>query len=165
MNIGYKKRKILKEFVKSQLGQNDNINTQDLELHITVDSLRYNSLGLKLEFRNQILHLLNEKNVVAYYEREYLNEAFEKKYNHKLIYVLANNKKNKGKPEEFWFNEAFLLDNFNFHNFVELVHSGKIKLDIRIGHYPDGRLHDHGTGFRVFPKNLPECFKQIERLL
>jgi len=31
-------------------------------------------------------------------------------------------------------------------------------VDIRIGQYPDGRPHDHGTGFRVLPDKLDLCF-------
>ena len=38
-------------------------------------------------------------------------------------------------------------------------------VDIRIGQYPDGRPHDHGTGFRVFPDKLELCFSHRKRIL
>jgi hypothetical protein len=78
--------------------------------------------------------------------------------------VLADHKIENGR-EHFWFNEAYLLDGFGFERFSELVREGKLKVDIRIGHYPNGRLHDHGTGFRILPKYLPQCFGTIERIL
>jgi hypothetical protein len=32
-------------------------------------------------------------------------------------------------------------------------------------YYPDGRTHDHGTGFRVFPDNLDMCFQNRENVM
>lgn len=32
---------------------------------------------------------------------------------------------------------------------MELLKAGKVFVDLRIGQYPDGRTHDHGTGFRI----------------
>jgi hypothetical protein len=133
------------------------------ELHTTVDAIKPNSLGLKLEIRDNRIYIGNDKGVEAYYEEDILREAFEKKY-HKLVYVLADHKTEEGK-EYFWFNEAYLLEGFSFDRFAELVKEGKVKVDIRIGHYPNGRLHDHGTGFRILPKYLPKCFKKIQQIL
>ena len=44
-----------------------------------------------------------------------------------------------------------------------LLQEGKIKVDIRIGQYPDGKTHDHGTGFRIQDRSLTEIFlnKQV----
>ncbi|HRR95408.1 MAG TPA: MvaI/BcnI family restriction endonuclease [Candidatus Ratteibacteria bacterium] len=72
---------------------------------------------------------------------------------------------NKGSNEEFWFNEAWLLSGFNFDNFLNLLREGTILVDIRIGQYPDGRPHDHGTGFRVSPDKLDLCFLHRETIL
>lgn len=137
--------------------------TEEKELHVTVDSKYVNSVGLKLEIRDYRVYIGNSKNVIAYYDKSTLREAFEKKYK-KLILVLASSKKESGK-ERFWFNEAYLLEGFSFERFTELVKEGVIKLDLRIGHYPDGRPHDHGTGFRVLPKDRPKCFEKIVRII
>jgi hypothetical protein len=133
------------------------------ELHVTVDSLKRNSVGLQLKTQEDRIHISNEKGVDAYYSREVLREAFESKY-HSLAYVLADSKKEHGN-EYFWFNEVRLLTGFSFDRFSQLVESGDLKLDLRLGHYPDGQPHDHGTGFRILPKHLPECFEKIERVL
>jgi len=140
------------------------ISTREKELHVTVDSKSINSVGLTLNVKGDRIYIANNKNVLAYYQRSALREAFEKKYGKKAIYVLANSKKGNG-SELFWFNEAYLLEGFSFEKFSNLVREGIIKLDLRIGHYPDGRPHDHGTGFRVMPKYRHECFDKILRIL
>jgi hypothetical protein len=136
---------------------------EDKELHITVDALSWNSCKLKLSVRADRLYIDNDKNVEAYYDNETLKDCFEKKY-HTLIYILADHKGTRNN-ESFWFNEGYLLDGFSFQRFSELIAEGKLKVDIRIGHYKDGRLHDHGTGFRILPKYLPQCFKTINKIL
>src|SRR3990170_257250 len=75
------------------------------ELHVTVDSKSVNSVGLKLEIKEDRVYISNAKNVIAYYDEISLKEAFEKKYK-TLILVLASSKKESGK-EWFWFNEAY----------------------------------------------------------
>jgi hypothetical protein len=136
---------------------------EDKKLHGTVDSIKPNSVGLKLELENGKITIVSDKGIEAYYDEGTLQPAFEEKY-HKLIYVLAESKIEKG-IESFWYNEAYLLEGFSFENFSNLVREGKLKVDLRVGHYSDGRLHDHGTGFRIFPKHLPECFEKIKQIL
>ena len=136
---------------------------REKELHVTVDAIRENSVGLILKIVDSRIHIANDKKVEAYYEESFLREAFENKYA-KLIYVLASRKK-EDNIEYLWFDEAYLLKGFSFKRFSELVEKGIIKLDLRVGHYPDGRTHDHGTGFRVLPKDLPQCFRKIEKIL
>ncbi len=147
------------------LPDSSSIQIREKELHVTVDSLKPNSVGLKLGLRGNTLFIANDMNANIYYEEDYLKKSFENKWKHKLVYVMAENRRVQGQLEEFWYNEAYLLDGFDFGSFSSLVNKGVIMVDIRIGHYPDGRLHDHGTAFRVFRKNLPECFKHIKPLL
>jgi hypothetical protein len=165
--FGYAQRKVPRNHRQLSLAGKEvnesKIPVQDKELHVTVDALKPNSVGLKLGVRENKLSIENDKCVEAYWDNDTLKEAFEKKY-HRLVYVLADHKI-EGCKEYFWFNEALLLDGFSFERFSELVVEGRLKVDIRIGHYPDGRLHDHGTGFRILPKYLPQCFKTIDRVL
>lgn len=165
--FGYPQRKVSRDHKQLSLAGKgvgeSNVPIGDKELHVTVDALRPNNVGLKLGVREKKLFIENDKGVEAYWGNDTLRESFEKKY-HKLVYVLADHKIESGK-ETFWFNEALLLDGFSFERFSELVMEGKLKVDIRIGHYPDGRLHDHGTGFRILPKYLPQSFKTIDRIL
>jgi len=163
-HFGYVQRKKTANFKQTKLYKDESaIPLEDKELHVTVDSKKPNSVGLKLSLAEDRLYIENDKGVEAYYDSATLKEAFEKKY-HSLIYVLADNKFEK-KQEFFWFNEVYLLENFDFEKFSNLVEEGIVKIDIRIGHYPDGRIHDHGTGFRILPKYLPKCFEKIEKVL
>lgn len=165
--FGYMQRKVPRDYKQLTLtGEKtgeSNIPLENKELHVTVDSIKPNSVGLILKSKGDRIYIANDKGVEAYYDKTVLREAFEKKYK-RLIYVLADNKK-EGKKEHFWFNEAYLLYGFSFERFCELIKEGKLKVDLRIGHYPDGRPHDHGTGFRILPKYRPQCFETIKRII
>jgi len=156
-----------------------------LDLHTTVNALTYNTLrgktGFKIEVNEDKVELIagfssqgglsrhlsegseKEKEVLGYWDRATLQAYFERKLL-KLLYVKAECK-DSGSDEKFWFNEAWLLSGFNFENFVTLLKRGDISVDVRIGQYPNGRPHDHGTAFRVFPDKLDLCFSHRESVL
>jgi len=165
--FGYPQRKRMTGYKQLTLagtsGDSSNVPVEDKELHVTADAIQTNSVGLRLEIKNGRVYIGNDKDVEAYWDNDTLRDCFERKY-HKLVYVLADHKTERGK-EFFWFTEAYLLEGFSFQRFAELVSEGKLKVDIRIGHYPDGSLHDHGTGFRILPKYLPQCFQSIKKVL
>ena len=92
-----------------------------------------------------------------------LRNSFEKKLP-EILYVKAETK-DSGANELFWFNEAFLLRGFDFDSFITSLKKGIILVDIRIGQYPDGRIHDHGTGFRVLPNHLDLCFQHRKKVM
>ncbi len=101
--------------------------------------------------------------VLGYWDRTTLRQRFESKYPG-LLYVKAESK-GKGLGEEFWFNEAWFLWGFSFRRFVALLKQGVIKVDVRIGQYPSGKPHDHGTGFRVLPGKLDLCFEHRKKII
>jgi len=168
---GYKQRKDVRdssqrkmvEYVDVKSAERDDVPVSEKELHVTADAVKKNSVGLILKIEDNRIYISDDKGVEAYYEESVLKEAFEKKYA-KLIYVSAACRKENGQ-ELLWFDEAYRLEGFSYERFSELVGKGVIKLDLRVGHYPDGRLHDHGTGFRVLPRYLPQCFEKIEKIL
>jgi len=138
------------------------------ELHTTVNAKAFNTLkgkpGFKIVIEKDRINLVTiENEVVGYWDREILKKSFERKLP-KLLYVKADFR-GEGPDEEFWFNEAWLLSGFDFNSFVSLLKEGTILVDIRIGQYPDGRPHDHGTGFRVLPIKLDLCFEHREKVL
>ena len=99
-----------------------------------------------------------------YWSNDILRKSFTRKYPDKLLYVKADTMKN-GSEESFHYNEAYLLSGFRFKRFTELLQAEDILADIRIGQYPDGRPHDHGTGFRIQPGKLDMCFEKREKVL
>ena len=138
------------------------------ELHTTVSAVRFNQLkgepGLKINIEEDKICLVNPQNeILGYWDKETLRKSFERKLP-KLLYVKAEIE-DYGSNEKFWFNEAWLLGGFNFNNFINLLRKGTILVDIRMGQYPDGRSHDHGTGFRVFPDQLDLCFQHREKIM
>lgn len=138
------------------------------ELHTTVNAVEYNRLkgkaGLKVEVSLDRVNLVtSEGEVIGYWDKVTLKQSFETKLP-KVLYVKADSR-GQGENEEFWFNEAWLLRGFNFEKFVTLLKKKAILVDIRIGQYPDGRPHDHGTGFRVLPSKLDLCFSHRDRVI
>ncbi len=138
------------------------------ELHTTVNAKSYNTLkgkiGFKIDIKEDRVELVSEtKKVLGYWDKQTLATSFERKLA-RLLYVKADCR-GSGANEEFWFNEAWSLSGFDFKNFLKLLKEGKILVDIRIGQYPDGRAHDHGTGFRVLPDKLDLCFSHRERIV
>lgn len=139
-------------------------------LHTTINGVNYNTIngtpyGFKVEIEGDRLYLRTNfpEKIDAYWEKEGLKEAFENKLP-KLIFVKADSR-GIGKNEEFHFVEAYQLEGFSFENFVELIKNGIIKIDIRIGQYPDGRTHDHGTAFRVINNYIDKLFNTKIKLL
>lgn len=138
------------------------------ELHTTVNAQAYNTLrgktGFKIDIKEDSIELIsNTSEVLGYWRKETLKERFERKLP-KLLYVKADCR-GKGFNEEFLFNEAWLLSEFDFKNFMKLLQEGTVLVDIRIGQYPNGRPHDHGTGFRILPDKLDLCFAHRERIM
>jgi len=138
------------------------------ELHTTVNAKEFNTIkgkpGFKIDIKKDCVTLITIKGkVVGYWDKETLRKSFERKLP-KLLYVKAETR-GEGSDEKFWFNEAWSLSGFNFDNFVRLLGEGVILVDIRIGQYPDGRPHDHGTGFRVLPDKLDLCFSNRKRIM
>ena len=141
------------------------------KLHTTINTISRNTLygndGFILNINNsriEINHCDYGAMDTPYWKKQDLENAFNRKYVKNLLYVKANCKC-KGKNEEFHFNEAWLMYGFDFDNFMQLLKEGKILVDIRIGRYPDGRIHDRGTGFRIFPDKLDSCFSNREKVL
>ncbi|MEW6556865.1 MAG: MvaI/BcnI family restriction endonuclease [Elusimicrobiota bacterium] len=138
------------------------------ELHTMVNAIDFNQLkgkpGFKIEIKNEMVNLVSfGDEILGYWDKDTLQKSFERKIP-RLTYVKADSR-GIGLDEEFWYNEAWLLSGFDFDKFVKLLKEGIIKVDIRIGQYPDGKPHDHGTGFRIFPNELDLCFSNRKRII
>ncbi len=137
-------------------------------LETTVSAVNYNQIkgrqGFKIDIHDDEVRLIDiNGKVLGYWTEEILKNSFERKLP-KLMYIKAE-ARGRGRDEEFWFNEGWLLSGFDYDRFIQLLKEGIILVDIRIGQYPDGRTHDHGTAFRIFPDKLDMCFKFKERIL
>lgn len=98
----------------------------------------------------------------AYYSYENIFDALHSKYaTEKAVFVSAENYGPKSN-ESFRYVQADLVMGLDNNRFLDLLDDGTIKFDIRLGHYPDGRSHDHGSGFRLYPRDESKLFsKQV----
>jgi len=159
---------LLKEF-----GYPDKEGSHKKILHTTIDTGSFNTLkgktGLKVGIEEDRITILSSQDqnksdlIIPYWDKVTLKKSFEKKYP-QLLYVKADSK-GEGSNEEFYFNEAWLMRGFDFDNFLKLLKEKTLKVDIRIGQYPNGRPHDHGTGFRVMPDKLDLCFSHRNKVI
>lgn len=141
------------------------------KLHTTINALSRNTLygkpGFVIKVQQASIVIDHDEYgdlPAPYWNRHDLEKAFRRKYPQNLLYVKADHK-GRGINEHFFYNEAWLMSGFSFERFIDLLMSRQIVVDIRLGHHPDGRLHDHGTGFRVSPGNLDLCFDHRKRIL
>lgn len=143
-------------------------------LHSTLSADRFVSISntghsLKISCSNMKISIIAEDGKeYAYWTREALKQAFEKKYKNKFIYAKALSR-GTGRSEEFQFIEAYEVSGFDYSAFVSLLEQGKIYIDLRIGQYhggaKDGQTHDHGTGFRIKEIDQPLLFTINNRIV
>lgn len=100
----------------------------------------------------------------VFWDRIALKKSFEKKYTNKFVYAKAQSR-GAGASEEFYFSEAYEVSGFSYEAFVRLLEEGNIYIDLRIGQYPDGRTHDHGTGFRIREIDQPLLFLKNKKIV
>ena len=99
---------------------------------------------------------------------EVLRRSFEAKM-YRVLLVKADSRGSRGN-EEFNYNEAWVLMGFSFERFIKLIEQGVVKVELRLGLYPEGHKqagqpHDHGTGFRVLERHLEDCFAYRDRIM
>jgi len=143
-------------------------------LHATLSADRYVFIadtGHKLLVvcdDSKISIVAEDKKVYAYWTREELKKAFEKKYKNKFVYAKALSQ-GAGSSEQFKFTEACEVSSFDYDAFVSLLEQGKIYIDLRIGQYhggaKNGQTHDHGTGFRIKEIDHPLLFKTNKKIV
>lgn len=137
-------------------------------LRTTIDSIDYNNIkgkrGFKIVSKEDRIEIQPFRRPVKYpdmsnpyWPKKLFEESIANKYKKSLLYVKADSR-GGGENEEFHFNQAWLLQGFDFTRFSSQLDKGLLKVDIRLGLYDDGRFHDHGTGVRIQPALLDLCF-------
>lgn len=139
-------------------------------LHSTLSADRYTPISntgnkLKIVCDSEKISIASQDGIEeVYWTREALKKCFEKKYKNKFVYAKAESR-GKGASEEFRYVEAYEVSGFDYNAMIELLEKGKIYVDLRIGQYPDGRTHDHGTGFRIKENDQPLLFQVRNRIV
>lgn len=146
-----------------------------LVLRTTIDSVDFNNIrgkkGFKVTCNGDRIEILPFRKPTRfpdmpnpYWPEKLFEVSIANKYRKSLLYVKADST-GEGDNEKFHFNEAWLLQGFDFAKFTEQLDKGMLKVDIRLGLYDDGRYHDHGTGVRIQPALLDNCFTTRIRVL
>ena len=143
-------------------------------LHSTLSADRFVTIantGHQLKIKcdsSKISIIAEDEKEYAYWTREQLKKAFEKKYKNKFVYAKAESQ-GVGANEQFYFVEAYEVSGFHYDAFVKLLEKGKIYIDLRIGQYhggvKNGQTHDHGTGIRIKEKDQGLLFESITKLV
>lgn len=158
-------------YLREKYGYSSNAYDNDSKvLHSTLTASRFVNIAdtghaLKIECLEDRIAIASENGLEdVYWDREELHKSFNKKYTNKFVYAKAYTR-GSGSNEEFDFDEAYEVSGFSYASFVKLLEEGKIYVDLRIGQYPDGRTHDHGTGFRIKEIDQPELFLINKRIV
>ena len=139
-------------------------NQRSKELHSTLSCKRYNNQNLKLSVEKDKIRVKGKgKRLNIFWDMESLRNKFNEKLL-ALVYVLADTKIVDG-IEYFHFNEAYLLEDFDFELFKKRVRADDIVVDFRMYYRPNGSVRNHGTAFRVKINKLDDCFSKKTRLI
>jgi len=139
-------------------------NQRSKELHSTLSCKRYNNQNLKLSVEKDKIKVKGKsKRLNIFWDIESLRNKFEEKLP-ALVYVLADTKIIGG-VEYFHFNEAYLLEDFDFELFKKRVRADDMVVDFRMYYRPNGSVRNHGTGFRVKIRKIDDCFSKRTKLI
>lgn len=158
-------------YLRLKYGYSSNSYNNDKKvLHATINAVSFTpiantGLALKIGFdKDKIFIQSNSEIENVFWSKEQLKSKFESKFKNQFVYVKADSR-GSGINEEFHYTEAYLVHGFSYESMISLLQQGKIFVDLRIGQYPDGRTHDHGTAFRIREVDQYLLFKNIDRLV
>ena len=141
------------------------------KLNIEINTISKNKIrgktGFKLKISKDKISIIGTKysgKNTPHWNKADLKSAFERKYPKHLLYVKADHK-GRGKNEEFHYNKAWLMQGFSFARFVKLLKEGHVKVNIRIGTYPNNKMHDRNPGFRIQSNRFDRCFAKRKRMM
>ncbi len=83
----------------------------------------------------------------------------------KILFVIADSRRNEKGKEEFHFNEAYLLEDPSEQRFIEAFENSKVCLDLRMHLKDNGAVRNRGTGFRIRENELYMLFDTKRKLL
>ena len=139
-------------------------NERPKELYSTLSCKRYNNQNLKLAIRKDTICIVGRgRELNICWEITDLERKFEEKLP-ALVYTLAESKE-INEEEHFHFNEAYLLEGFDFETFKKMIRNDDIVVDVRMYYRPDGSVRNHGTAFRIKVRKLYNAFETKTRLL
>jgi hypothetical protein len=137
-------------------------------LYNTIYVGKQNSQGLILVINKtnnqvQLIHKPTEE-VIAIWSVYTIVGKFLNKLE-RAIFVFAQTRKNEMGKEEFYFDEAYLLTEPSPDKFIEAFEKSLIAIDIRMHLKKNGSVRNHGTGIRIFEKDIPQLYGRRQELI
>ena len=83
----------------------------------------------------------------------------------RVIFVLAQTRYDKKGKEEFYFDEAYLLEQPSPDKFMEAFNKSLIAIDIRMYLKVSGTVRNHGTGIRIFEKDIIQHYGKRRKFI
>lgn len=153
------KRKIILEY-------GNKISDERINFYVSLRNGLKSPRGLELFIENESVFIINEKKEkIAELPVEVIVFRFRQKFN-ELVLVTAENKKERGKPESFWYNEAYHCQDLNKESILNLLNEGKITFETRIWFNPQsGKIRDRGTAVRLTDKWTKQLFNKVDKIL
>lgn len=98
------------------------------------------------------------------YKYESIDKILRKKL--KSLFYVSAQREYRGNDEFFHFDKAEIYSVPSLDRFLDLLDSGRIMYDIRIGSYQSGpnygKPHDHGSCFRILESDLKHLYETRE---
>lgn len=139
-------------------------------IHETLSANKFTSISdtghqLKINYNSEKIFIESENDELnIFWDHNELRNAFNRKFKNKLVYAKAYSR-GYGFNEEFYFSEAYEMSGFSYEAMINLLEQGSILIDIRIGQYPNGKTHDHGTAFRIREADQPLLFLNCRQIV
>ena len=84
----------------------------------------------------------------------------------KLIIAFADTKINElTNKEEFHYNQAYILEEPSPDNFLDAFINSIIAIDVRMHLKENGKVRNHGTGFRIMETQIPNLYRKRRKIM
>lgn len=153
-----------KEVIK-KYGYIDENKRHSLYVTIGFESPNNQNLLLNIDKKNEYLQLKDTKEIIiANWKVSHVISKFLSKMG-RLIIVFAETRINEKGNEEFFYKKAYLLENPSDDDFIKAIKNKLAFIDVRMYIRKNGSVRNHGTGFRIYEKDLHLLYKDRKELM
>lgn len=136
-------------------------------LYCTVSATTQNNQGLQIVLHANsakvlLLHVPTDVEIAAW-DLNNLIRKFATKFN-RLLLIHADCREGQS-GEEFHFNRAKLMKSPSVGKFQAGIESGKVLIDLRLYLRENRSVRNHGSGFRIYERDLGSLFGSEQNLL
>lgn len=126
-------------------------------------------MKLNVDFQKEVIVLEIKSDGVVYndvfWDFEEIKRGLSKL---NKLFVVSADQMIKDEIHYYHYNKGIVFVEIDFDKFLEILSSGFIQFDIRIGVHKTGKNygkpHDHGSGFRIKKESLAQLYKHVIEL-